>query len=96
MSQPSSLAFLAVFPLSFLMLGVLGALDNISVVVRSTLILLRTPDEMRGRISAVNSVFVGSSNQLGGFESGLAAAHFRAYARRGWWRHRHDTRGHCR
>jgi len=64
------------FPLSFVMLGVLGALDNISVVVRNTLILLRTPDEMRGRISAVNSVFVGSSNQLGGFESGLAAALF--------------------
>src|SRR5215469_7568771 len=64
------------FPLSFLMLGVLGALDNISVVVRSTLILLRTPDEMRGRISSVNSIFVGSSNQLGGFESGVAAAIF--------------------
>jgi MFS family permease len=64
------------FPLSLLMLGVLGALDNISVVVRSTLILLRTPDEMRGRISSVNSIFVGSSNQLGGFESGLAAAIF--------------------
>jgi MFS family permease len=64
------------FPLSFLMLGVLGALDNISVVVRSTLILLRTPDEMRGRIASVNSIFVGSSNQLGGFESGLAAAIF--------------------
>ncbi|MGO8946171.1 MAG: MFS transporter [Ktedonobacterales bacterium] len=62
------------FPLSFLMLVVLGALDNVSVVVRSTLILLRTPDEMRGRISAINSVFVGSSNQLGGFESGVAAA----------------------
>jgi MFS family permease len=64
------------FPLSFLMLGALGALDNISVVVRSTLILLRTPDEMRGRIASVNSIFVGSSNQMGGFESGLAAAIF--------------------
>jgi MFS family permease len=64
------------FPLSFLMLVVLGGLDNISVVVRSTLLLLRTPDEMRGRIAAINSVFVGSSNQLGGFESGLAAALF--------------------
>ncbi len=64
------------FPLSFLMLVVLGALDNISVVTRSTLLLLRTPDEMRGRIAAINSVFVGSSNQLGGFESGLAAALF--------------------
>ena len=64
------------FPLSFAMLVALGGLDNVSVVVRSTLLLLRTPDEMRGRISAVNSVFVGSSNQLGGFESGLAAAIF--------------------
>jgi MFS family permease len=64
------------FPLSLAMLVALGGLDNISVVVRSTLLLLRTPDEMRGRISAVNSVFVGSSNQLGGFESGLAAAIF--------------------
>jgi MFS family permease len=64
------------FPLSFLMLVLLGGLDNISVVVRSTLLLLRTPDEMRGRIAAINSVFVGSSNQLGGFESGLAAALF--------------------
>jgi MFS family permease len=64
------------FPLSFAMLVALGGLDNISVVVRSTLLLLRTPDEMRGRIAAVNSVFVSSSNQLGGFESGLAAAIF--------------------
>jgi MFS family permease len=64
------------FPLSFAMLVALGGFDNISVVVRSTLLLLRTPDAMRGRISAVNSVFVGSSNQLGGFESGLAAAIF--------------------
>jgi hypothetical protein len=58
------------------MLVMLGALDNISVVIRSTLLLLRTPDEMRGRIAAINSVFVGSSNQLGGFESGVAAALF--------------------
>jgi MFS family permease len=64
------------FPLSFLMLVLLGGLDDISVVIRSTLLLLRTPDEMRGRIAAINSVFVGSSNQLGGFESGLAAALF--------------------
>jgi MFS family permease len=65
-----------IFPLSFVMLVLLGGLDNISVVVRSTLLLLRTPDEMRGRIAAINSVFTGSSNQLGGFESGLAAALF--------------------
>jgi MFS family permease len=64
------------FWLSLLMLFFLGALDNISVVIRSTLVLLRTPDEMRGRVGAVNSLFVGTSNQLGGFESGLAAQIF--------------------
>jgi len=56
-----------------LMLFVLGALDNISVVIRATLVLVRTPDQMRGRVSAVSSLFVGASNQLGGFESGLTA-----------------------
>ncbi len=61
------------FWLSFLMLFVLGALDNISVVVRSTLVLVRAPDEMRGRVGAVSSLFVGTSNQLGGFESGVVA-----------------------
>ncbi len=61
------------FWFSFLMLLLLGAADNISVVIRSTLLLVRTPDEMRGRVSAVNSLFIGTSNQLGGFESGLAA-----------------------
>ena len=62
------------FWLSMLMLVVLGGLDNISVVIRSTLLLTRTPDEMRGRISSVNSIFIGASNELGGFESGLVAA----------------------
>lgn len=61
------------FWLSFLMLLVLGALDNISVVVRATLVLVRAPDEMRGRVSAVSSLFIGTSNQLGGFESGVTA-----------------------
>jgi MFS family permease len=61
------------FWLSLLMLALLGALDNISVVIRGTLLLVYTPDEMRGRIGAVNSVFIGMSNELGGFESGLAA-----------------------
>ena len=64
------------FWLSVAMLFILGGLDNISVVIRSTLILTRTPDEMRGRTSAVNSIFIGASNELGGFESGLAAALF--------------------
>jgi MFS family permease len=61
------------FWLSFLMLFLLGAFDNISVVIRTTLLLIRTPDEMRGRVGAVSSLFIGTSNQLGGFESGLVA-----------------------
>ena len=64
------------FLLSFAMLSLLGAFDNISMVIRSTLVLIRTPDEMRGRVGAVSSLFVGTSNQLGGFESGLAAQIF--------------------
>jgi MFS family permease len=61
------------FALSFAMLFAMGALDNISVVVRSTLLLLQVPDRMRGRVSAFNDIFVGASNELGGFESGLLA-----------------------
>ncbi|HVN14517.1 MAG TPA: MFS transporter, partial [Anaerolineales bacterium] len=57
------------FWLSIVMLVLLGGLDNISVVIRSTLMLTLTPDEMRGRTSAVNSIFIGASNELGGFES---------------------------
>jgi MFS family permease len=64
------------FWLSVLMLATLGGLDNISVVIRSTLLLTQTPDEMRGRISSVNSIFIGVSNELGSFESGFAAALF--------------------
>ncbi len=64
------------FPLSLAALLALGAMDNISVVVRKTLLLLRTPDALRGRLSAVNNVFIGTSNQIGGFESGLTAAAF--------------------
>ncbi len=59
------------FILSLLMLATMGALDYISVVVRSTLMLTRVPDEMRGRVAAVNTVFIGASNELGGFESGV-------------------------
>jgi hypothetical protein len=55
------------------MLFVCGALDNISVVVRHTLVQLLTPDSKRGRVSAVNSLFIGTSNELGGFESGFVA-----------------------
>jgi hypothetical protein len=58
------------------MLATLGAMDNISVVIRGTLLLTQTPDALRGRISSVNSIFIGVSNELGSFESGLAASLF--------------------
>ncbi|CAG9225206.1 MFS transporter [Paraburkholderia tropica] len=61
---------------SLIALAVLGASDVVSVVVRTSLVQLRTPDEKLGRVSAVNSLFIGTSNQLGEFESGLTA---------GWW-----------
>ena len=61
------------FWFSFAMLFACGAVDNISVVVRHTLVQLLTPDEKRGRVSAVNSLFIGTSNELGGFESGTVA-----------------------
>ena len=64
------------FWLSIAALVVTGACDNISVVVRHTLVQLLTPDPMRGRVSAVNNVFIGSSNELGAFESGVTAALF--------------------
>lgn len=62
--------------LSFGILCILGAADVTSVVVRASLVQLETPDEMRGRVSAVNSLFIGTSNQLGQFESGITAAWF--------------------
>ena len=68
------------FWLSFIMLFMTGILDNVSVVIRHTLVQLLTPDQMRGRVSAVNSVFIGASNELGGFESGLVASWFGAVA----------------
>jgi len=61
------------FWFAFAMLALSGAVDNISVVVRQTLVQILTPDEKRGRVSAVNSLFIGTSNELGGFESGLVA-----------------------
>ena len=63
----------SLFWLSVLALFISGAADGISMVIRQTILQLRTPDEMRGRVSSVNSMFVGSSNELGAFESGLAA-----------------------
>lgn len=62
------------FLLSMALLSMLGAADMISVVIRMTLIQLETPDDMRGRVSAVNSLFVSASNQLGDFRAGLMAA----------------------
>jgi MFS family permease len=64
------------FWLSMAALVLTGAFDNISVVIRHTLIQILTPDSKRGRVGAVNSVFIGASNELGGFESGVTAA---------WW-----------
>ena len=64
------------FWLSWILLFLAGACDNISVVVRHTLVNLATPDAMRGRVTAVNSIFIDSSNELGGFESGLVAKLF--------------------
>ncbi len=62
------------FWLSMAALSLSGAADMVSVVIRQTLVQLETPDDMRGRVSAVNSVFIGASNQLGEFESGATAA----------------------
>src|SRR5204863_9327169 len=62
------------FILSMFLLAILGVADMLSVVIRMTLIQLETPDEMRGRVSAVNSLFVSASNQLGDFRAGLMAS----------------------
>jgi len=59
--------------LAFVMLFCTGAFDNVSVVVRNSILQLMTPDNMRGRVGAINSIFIGSSNEIGAFESGLAA-----------------------
>jgi MFS family permease len=66
-------AFCTNYWLAFLMLLFTGAFDNISVVIRHSILQLSTPDEMRGRVAAVNSIFIGSSNEIGAFESGVAA-----------------------
>jgi hypothetical protein len=62
------------FWLSLAALVAAGALDNLSVVIRATVVQLYTPDALRGRVSAVNRVFISSSNELGAFESGVLAA----------------------
>ncbi|MGD1045489.1 MAG: MFS transporter [Bacteroidota bacterium] len=71
-----SILIFAVSPwmgLSVAMLFIGGAFDSVSVVIRATILQVMTPDEMRGRVMAVNGIFLASSNELGGFESGLAA-----------------------
>jgi len=68
------------FPLSLIALAVLGASDAVSVVLRFSLVQIETPDEMRGRVSAINYLFVGSSNTLGDFRAGVNAAEFGAVA----------------
>ena len=62
------------FVISLVALAVMGAADMVSVYVRHLLVQLETPDEIRGRVSAVNAVFIGASNELGEFESGVTAA----------------------
>jgi MFS family permease len=62
------------YAISLVMLALIGAFDNISVVIRNSLVQIRTPDDLRGRVSAVNGVFIGTSNELGALESGLTAA----------------------
>ncbi|HYD82049.1 MAG TPA: MFS transporter [Paucimonas sp.] len=66
------------FIVSLLALACTGAFDMVSVVIRQSLVQLETPNEMRGRVSAVNSIFIGASNQLGEFESGITAGWFGA------------------
>lgn len=61
------------FILSLIILALSGMFDSVSVVIRQTIIQLKTPENMKGRVSAVNSIFIGSSNEIGAFESGLAA-----------------------
>ena len=62
-----------IFWISLIALFLSGVFDGVSVVIRQTILQLKTPDHMRGRVSSVNSMFVGSSNELGAFESGLTA-----------------------
>lgn len=66
-------AYSEYFWLSFVLLAASGAFDNVSMVIRGSIAQLMTPDQMRGRVSAVNGVFIGSSNEIGAFESGVAA-----------------------
>lgn len=66
-------AYCTNYYMAFAMLLLTGAFDNVSVIIRHSILQLCTPDDMRGRVSAVNSIFIGSSNEIGAFESGTAA-----------------------
>ena len=63
----------SLFYLSLFALFIYGLTDGISMIIRQTILQLKTPDEVRGRVASVNSIFIGSSNELGAFESGLTA-----------------------
>jgi MFS family permease len=65
-----------IFWLSLILLLFLGAFDSVSVIIRGSIVQLVTPDEMRGRVSSVNNIFIGTSNEFGALESGLTAALF--------------------
>jgi MFS family permease len=65
-----------IFWLSLALLFFVGAFDSVSVIIRGSIVQLVTPDEMRGRVSSVNNIFIGTSNEFGAFESGLTAALF--------------------
>ena len=77
------------FVVALAALAVLGASDMVSVVIRMTLVQLGTPDEVRGRVTAVNGLFIGASNQLGEFRAGAMASLDRRGAGRAGRRHRH-------
>ena len=61
------------FPLSVVLLGLSGMADNVSVILRSSILQLMVPEHLLGRVAAVNYIFIGSSNEIGAFESGVAA-----------------------
>jgi len=61
------------FYLSMALLALSGMVDNVSVIIRASILQAATPNHMRGRVSAVNGIFIGSSNEIGAFESGVAA-----------------------
>jgi len=65
-----------IFWFSLALLFLIGAFDSVSVIIRGSIVQLVTPDEMRGRVSAVNNIFIGTSNEFGALESGLTAALF--------------------